>query len=91
MHYYEPHTLREYFIVENMIYVLYTFSALFLLTGLLLLVTSILGRSFGAFLGSAAFGFGGGAAIAYVSWWPLAAGIVMVFLLRAAGLDPGYS
>ncbi|MCS4051311.1 CHASE2 domain-containing sensor protein [Salinibacter ruber] len=73
-----------------MTYLLYVLAGFSLLMGLMLLTGSVLKRSLGAFLGAASFGLAGGTAIVYVSWWPLAAGLLVVFLLRTAGLDPSY-
>lgn len=67
----------------------YIFAAVFIVLALALLFAYYRERHMGTLLMAMAYGGAAGAAIARVEWWPLVAGLVVAWLVRLAGLDPG--
>ncbi len=68
--------------------VVYIFAASFLFMAVALLVTYQRTRHYGVFVLGITYGVSAGLAIALMHWWPLAAGFVLVWVLRFLGLDP---
>ena len=67
----------------------YILSAVFIVLAFALVFTYVRERHIGTLLMAMAYGGAAGAAIARLEWWPLLAGLVMAWLVRLAGLDPG--
>lgn len=70
--------------------IIYVFSASFILMALALLFTYQRTRHYGVFLMGLVYGAAAGIALVQMHWWPLAAGFVLVWVLKLMGLDPGF-
>ncbi len=71
-----------------MIYVIYVFAGLFVALCVTMLYVFYRNRHFGFFLMGVTYGTSGLLAIMLPHWWPLVAGLVLVWLLRFLGLEP---
>jgi hypothetical protein len=72
-----------------MIYVIYAVSVLFILLSSTMLYVFYRQRDFGLLVLGVTYGVSGVLAIALPHWWPLAAGFVLVWVLKWLGLEPG--
>lgn len=68
--------------------IIYVFVASFIFMALALMFTYRRTRHYGVFLLGLTYGAAAGLALVLTHWWPLAAGFVLVWLLRLLGLDP---
>jgi 4-hydroxybenzoate polyprenyltransferase len=68
--------------------IIYIFAASFIFMALALMITYRRTKHYGVFLLGLTYGAAAGLAIVLTHWWPLAAGFVLVWLLRLLGLDP---
>jgi hypothetical protein len=72
-----------------MIYVTYTVAGLFIALAFTMLYVFYRSSHFGLFVMGLTYGCSGLLAILLGQWWPLVAGLVMVWLLKWLGLEPG--
>lgn len=72
-----------------MICVIYTVAVLFLLLSSTMLYVFYRQRDFGLLVMGVTYGVSGVLALALPHWWPLAAGFVLVWVLKWLGLEPG--
>jgi hypothetical protein len=72
-----------------MIYVIYAVAVLFILLSSTMLYVFYRQRDFGLLVMGVTYGISGVLALALPHWWPLAAGFVLVWLLKWLGLEPG--
>jgi len=68
--------------------VIYIISGLFILLAIGLIFAYYRTKHYGLMVMAFAYGAGAGLALTIMHWWPLAAGFVLVWLLRFLGLDP---
>ena len=71
-----------------MIYVIYVVSVLFILLSGTMLYVFYRQRDFGVLVMGVTYGLSGMLALALPHWWPLAAGFVLVWILKWLGLEP---
>jgi hypothetical protein len=71
-----------------MIYVIYFFSAGFVLIAAFMLFAYYRSRHFGLFIMATTYASSGLLALSVSHWWPLVTGFVLVWLLRFMGLEP---
>ena len=71
------------------IWVVYTLSAVFIAMALALVFAYSRTRHNGLLLMGVSYGASAILAIVVSDWWPLAVGFVIVWIMRAMGLDPG--
>ncbi|HEY7657444.1 MAG TPA: hypothetical protein VH881_11310 [Burkholderiales bacterium] len=71
-----------------MIYVIYAVSVLFILLSSTMLYVFYRQRDFSLLVMGVTYGVSGMLAIALPHWWPLAAGFVLVWVLKWLGLEP---
>lgn len=67
---------------------IYVVSGLFLVLAAMIAFAWYRSRHGGLALMAMTYGAAAGLALLYMHWWPLAAGFVLVWLLRLMGLDP---
>jgi len=72
-----------------MIYVIYLFGGLFIVISCAMLYVFYRSRHFGLFIMGVTYGTSGALALALPHWWPLAAGFVLVWVLKLLGVEPG--
>ena len=72
-----------------MIYVIYAVAVLFILLSSTMLYVFYRQRDFGLLVMGVTYGVSGVLALALPHWWPLAAGFVLVWVLKWPGLEPG--
>ena len=72
-----------------MIYITYVLAGLFIVLSCTMLYVYSRGRNFGLFIMGVTYGTSGVLALALPHWWPLVAGLVLVWLLKLLGLEPG--
>jgi hypothetical protein len=72
-----------------MFYLIYGFAGLFIVLSCAMLYAFHRGRDFGLFIMGVTYGASGVLALALPHWWPLAAGFVLVWVLKWLGLEPG--
>lgn len=72
-----------------MIYVIYAVAVLFILLSSTMLYVFYRQRDFGLLVMGVTYGVSGVLALALPHWWPLAAGFVLVWVLKWLGLEPG--
>jgi hypothetical protein len=72
-----------------MIYVIYVVSVLFILLSSTMLYVFYRQRDFSLLVMGVTYGVSGVLALALPHWWPLAAGFVLVWVLKWLGLEPG--
>ena len=72
-----------------MIFVIYAFSAIFVLLALALLFTWWRMRHPGALLLAITYATAAALALMFEAWWPLVIGFLSAWALRLMGLDPG--
>ena len=68
--------------------VIYIFAALFVFMAVALVSTYPRTRHYGVFLLGLTYAASAALAVVLMHWWPLAAGFVLVWVLRFLGLDP---
>lgn len=68
--------------------IIYIFSASFIFMAVALMITYQRTKHYGVFVMGLTYGASAGLAIMITHWWPLAAGFVLVWVLRLLGLDP---
>jgi len=69
--------------------VVYIVAGLFFALALGLVFSWYRERHTGSLFMAMAYAGGAGAALARMEWWPLAAGLIVAWAVRVAGLDPG--
>jgi hypothetical protein len=72
-----------------MVYLIYGFSGLFIALAAAMLYVYYRSSHFGIFIMGATYGTSGVLAIAVTHWWPLVAGLALVWVLKFLGLEPG--
>ena len=72
-----------------MIYVITVVSVLYLLLACTMLYVFYRQRDFGLLVMGVTYSVSGVLALALPHWWPLAAGFVLVWILKWLGLEPG--
>ena len=72
-----------------MIYVIYAVAVLFILLSSTMLYVFYRQRDFSLLVLGVTYGVSGVLALALPHWWPLAAGFVLVWVLKWLGLEPG--
>jgi|SoiMethySBSTD1v2_1073268.scaffolds.fasta_scaffold179373_3 hypothetical protein len=70
--------------------IIYLFSALFALLALGLLLGYYRNRHPGMLLMAVIYLASAGAAVGYMHWWPLIAGLVLTWVVRLMGLEPHF-
>ena len=73
-----------------MIYVIYVFAGLFIVLSAAMFYVFYRSSHFGMFIMGVTYGTSGLLAIAVAHWWPLVAGIVLAWMLKMLGLEPGF-
>jgi 4-hydroxybenzoate polyprenyltransferase len=68
--------------------IIYVFAASFVFMAVALMVTYKRTRHYGVFLLGLTYAASAVLAVVLTHWWPLAAGFVLVWVLRLLGLDP---
>ena len=68
--------------------IIYFFAASFIFMAVALMITYRRTKHYGVFLLGLTYGAAAALAVMLTHWWPLAAGFVLVWLLRLLGLDP---
>ena len=68
--------------------IIYVFAALFIVLALGLLLAYYRTRHPGTLLMGVTYLASAGAAIGYMQWWPLAAGLILTWVVRLMGLEP---
>ena len=68
--------------------IIYLFAASFVFKAVALFITYKRTRHYGVFLLGLTYAVSAGLAVMLTHWWPLAAGFVLVWVLRFLGLDP---
>lgn len=68
--------------------VIYVFAGIYLLLWAAMMGAYFLTRHIGLFLFGLTYGTAGLAAIILTHWWPLVAGLALVWVMRLAGLEP---
>ena len=71
-----------------MIYIIYAVAVLFILLSSTMLYVFYRQRDLGLLVMGVTYGVSGVLALALPHWWPLAAGFVLVWLLKWLGLEP---
>jgi hypothetical protein len=69
--------------------VIYVFSALYIALALGLCFAYYRMRHSGMLLMGLIYGAAAGAALTYMHWWPLVAGLVLNWVMRLMGVEPG--
>jgi hypothetical protein len=72
-----------------MIYVTYVVAGIFIALAFAMLYVFYRTSQFGLFVMGLTYGCSGLLAILLGHWWPLAAGFVLVWILKYLGLEPG--
>lgn len=72
-----------------MIYVVYVVAGLFIALSIAMSYVFYRSRHFGMLILAVTYGSSGLLALSVAHWWPLIAGIVLAWLLRFLGLEPG--
>ena len=73
-----------------MIYVIYAVAVLFILLSSTMLYVFYRQRDFSLLVMGVTYGVSGVLALALPHWWPLAAGFVLVWVLKWLGLEPAF-
>jgi hypothetical protein len=68
--------------------IIYFFAASYVFMGAALMLTYKRTRHYGVFLLALAYAISAVLAVVLMHWWPLAAGFVLVWVLRFLGMDP---
>jgi len=69
-------------------FLIYLFSALFVLMSVGLFINYYRSRHLGMLLMGLVYGNAAGLAVVLTHWWPLAAGFILAWVLRLLGFDP---
>ena len=72
-----------------MVYVIYTVSGVFIVLSFTMLYVFYRSSHFGMFVMGLTYASSGLLAILLGHWWPLVAGLVLVWILKWLGLEPG--
>jgi len=72
-----------------MIYVIYVVAGLFITLAVAMFYVFYRSRHFGMFIMGITYGVSGLLAISVSHWWPLIAGVVLAWMLKYLGLEPG--
>ena len=72
-----------------MIYVIYTVAGLFIALSIAMFYVFYRSSHFGMLIMGITYGASGLLAIMVAHWWPLIAGIVLAWMLKFLGLEPG--
>jgi hypothetical protein len=72
-----------------MIYLIYGVAGLFITLAVAMFYVFYRSRHFGMFIMGITYGVSGLLAISVSHWWPLIAGIVLAWMLKYLGLEPG--
>jgi len=73
-----------------MIYVMYVVQGLFCLMAFGLFSGFFASKNVGLLFAALAFGGSAVASMWLVAWWPLGAGLILAWILRLLGMDPGH-